>query len=265
LSDPSDLSHWESRSKIVAAYGSLLIPIALFVGTWSINRSQRVSDASERCHQQALTLFDEALNFKPEASPIVRDIATQKVSVRSSLLRQTCRLGHVTLPTEVGERIDALASQAPVAAVSKQLQTNGTAIVTDAQAGTQTTAITPSMPTQPPPEKGSVRLFIHISNEDQRNAARSLQTLVESEKLRDGVKITVPGIQLVDRQNNSTLRCLKKVDCARATEIANLLVKLTRDHDIRILDLSSRYDSEPGVHVGTYELWLSDGALSVRP
>lgn len=262
MSEQVNLPRRESISKIVAAYGSLMIPVALFVGTWSLNRAQRISDASERCHQQALTLFEEALSFKPDASPSVRDIETQKMSVRSSLLRQTCQIGNVTLPAAVGTKIDALASQAPVATVSMQLQTNGAALASERLMVSQPSGMGPRplLPTK----NEALRLYVHISSEGQRSAARALQSLVEADRLPNGMKITIPGIQLVDRQNNTTLRCLKKVDCERAPELAALIAKFANNQDIRVLDLSARYEFESGVRAGTYELWLSDGALSIR-
>jgi hypothetical protein len=123
---------------------------------------------------------------------------------------------------------------------------------------------------QPPPPAGAapaeprpavIRIFLHIQNKEQFGGAKELQWSLSSASL-DGTKIVVPGIETVDKTDD-TLRCLKKADCDRVEQVAAIVNAKLRGRILKVKKLDKAYGNAPNVRPGTYEVWLAPGPVYV--
>jgi len=98
------------------------------------------------------------------------------------------------------------------------------------------------------------RIYIHITSESQRAAAKSLRTRL-LEVLGGG--FTVPGIERRQGPRHNELRFFKKSDRGDARRIAEALKAL--GVEVSLHDLTPEYESARQVRPGTFEIWLGKG------
>lgn len=110
---------------------------------------------------------------------------------------------------------------------------------------------------------GPIRVFLHITSEDQRPMAAKVQADLQTLTL-DGREIVVPGIELVTPRRTGTLRCLKAPDCQWAPKLLRLVNGRLASPGFVLLDLSGTYDKAPNVRPGTIELWFADGPIALK-
>jgi len=285
-----DLTRVETLSKIVAAFGSLAIPVAIFLGTQAVNRADREAKAREQCRAEALQILDDAdkllaggqggdpATTVPKGDSEARnalDTRTQKIDVAAKYLLETCDAAGVPVPLNLQRTLTALSETVPDATVMASLQETARRIgaqsdrsaaaaepTTKPQPGSISTPIAPSTPV-PPIRPAQLRLFIHISDEAQRDAAKRFAAAI-AERQVDGIAITVPGIELVAPQPASSFRCLKKPDCARGQAMLTQISAILAGPVPRLQDLSAKYDARSDIRIGTYELWFGPDDILLR-
>jgi hypothetical protein len=104
-----------------------------------------------------------------------------------------------------------------------------------------------------------VRIYFHIRDERDRDAARALQQRIESARTATGGSIIVPGIEFVPgQQAGSELRCFKTAEChalgdglRRLFEEAGAPVKLN--------DVSVTYERSTSIRPNHFEAWFAGG------
>jgi hypothetical protein len=103
-------------------------------------------------------------------------------------------------------------------------------------------------------ERLPARIFIHVTNDEQRACVR---TLITSLKDTDKVTIAIPAITKAkwDGKQNE-LRVLKDADVPRA-EILNGLLQ-SFGFEVNIVNLAGRWSGAKKVRPNTFELWLAD-------
>ena len=104
-----------------------------------------------------------------------------------------------------------------------------------------------------------VRIYFHIREAGDRDAARNLERQIESSAAPGGGLIVVPGIELVAGvQTKSLLKCFKKAECAA---LGPPLVKLFGDNGIPIdlSDQSAAHELSGSIRPNHFEAWFAPG------
>lgn len=256
----SDWAAREQMAKVVAAYGSLLIPFAIGAATLLINWNSQVETAAEACRDRTLKLYDDAqgalqrLQGAGQASPSLRADLTARQSIALDLLTHSCRKGGIAIPQALQEAISRLKAYAPEASTRQSL-----AASEERAGGTGLTSSSAAVITPAASSSGAIRVYLHISDESQRAAAEALETQLEQQRL-GGRPIVVPGVELVAPQPTSSLRCLKVADCRLADALKSLVEQSLPGVRLETFNLSARFENEAGVRPGTYEIWLGRNA-----
>ena len=277
-----DLDRREKRSKIVAAYAAIATSVAsvataALVGwlTFSLNAGNSRSADLKACLEQSEKSAEYAFSAKvfDGANEGARDALLVTVAAP---VAELCKRAGVDAPTWLRDKL-----QSVQLGNADLRQSAGEVIATLDTAANQTAAAPAPAPVTPPPTaaangpaappatavKNPVRLFIQISDESQRAALHELRRNLAgngADLTLDGRPIIIPGIELVAPQKESQLRCLKTVDCAAAPAMAALIAR-TLGVPVRPLDISRRWNADPTVRAGTYELWLAPGELGATP
>jgi hypothetical protein len=110
------------------------------------------------------------------------------------------------------------------------------------------------------------RVYIHISEESQREAAHAFEQALKQYDL-GGAKIVVPGIQMVRKSpSGSELRCFRAEECRGETQrLADIANSLLLEPKLKIFDLSERYRGSTAIRARHYELWFAPGPISLQP
>lgn len=260
----TDWAAKEQRAKVFAAYGSLAIPVCIALATVAININQQRQSAAETCRDKTLKFFDEAaaaldkLQQLDKAGQSIKADITDPQAIALELLTESCQRGGVEVPSGVRTAIERLYAYSPEESTRESLAAS--AKRADASvAPDRLLAVPASASGVAMSNTGVVRVFLHISKESQRPAAKLLEGNLEQQLLY-GRKIDVPGIELVPGGSRSSLRCLKQADCAKAPGLEAMIKQLFPQLSLDISNLSGRYEHEPGVKAGTYEVWLGTDA-----
>lgn len=109
------------------------------------------------------------------------------------------------------------------------------------------------------------RVYVHISEESQREAARAFEQALKQHEL-GGAKIVVPSIQLVKGSPpRSELRCFHAEECTGETRrLADIANGLLLEPKLKIFDLSERYRGSTAIRARHYELWFAPGPISLQ-
>jgi hypothetical protein len=243
------------RSRPFLIYGLVAILAGFAILTFHINglRQHAEAEAAElKVKKQALTArIDQAGRLASRRyAPADAQRALARISdILADASTTTQELGEE--PEVAPPVVKAAAHQpdAPVqAAAPVQAPVQSTA---PAKQGAAPAAVRPAV----------IRIFLHIRDKDQYGGAKELQWSLSSATL-DGIRIVVPGIEMVD-QADDTLRCLKKSDCDRASKVAALVNSRLRGRSLAVRDLSRTYGNAVNVRPGTYEVWLAPGTVAV--
>ncbi len=102
------------------------------------------------------------------------------------------------------------------------------------------------------------RVYFHIFEQEQRDAARALERELEQRKL-GSTSIVVAGIEQVPiAPSRNVLRCFRIAECREeAPRLAAILNELLEKPEIVVEDLSARYERSAGIRPRHYELWLN--------
>ena len=104
-----------------------------------------------------------------------------------------------------------------------------------------------------------VRIYFHIRQPADRDAARTIERIVESSVTPGGSSIVVPGIELIDgTQRKSVLKCFKKAEC---DPLGTQLVKIFHDNrvPIELSDQSAAYEHSTSLRPNHFEAWFAPG------
>jgi len=256
MADEDRLSRNEVRAKIAAAYGGLLVPVAIVGATLWFNHSNAQIAARQKCIDQSLEIVRtySAQTVSPTRGDERRRFVAMLATL-GDLTVQSCRRARLDIPPFVSATLrqaEREAAGTPAAAVL-----GGVAERAEEQSGEEAPSAAQTLaPSQP----GAIRLFIHISEESQREAAQRLELALEAAQL-GGSAIVVPGIELVPGGGDNSLRCLKRADCRRAEALTGLIGRTLSAPAVTPRDLSARYERDRGVAAGTYELWFGPGEI----
>jgi hypothetical protein len=110
----------------------------------------------------------------------------------------------------------------------------------------------------------SPRIYLHIAEASQRDAARALELRIEAARI-DDVALVVPGIQLVDAPpKDSLLRCFVADDCKRygprLVEVVNAALTSPK---VVLQDFSKTYTPTGALRPQHFELYFAPGPITL--
>ena len=111
----------------------------------------------------------------------------------------------------------------------------------------------------------SPRIYVHIADESQREAARGLERRIETTPLGDW-SVTVPGIQLVDAAPQySLLRCFIAEDCRKfGPELLELVNAQLASPKVQLQDFSKTYTpTSKAMRPLHFELYFASGPITL--
>jgi hypothetical protein len=108
----------------------------------------------------------------------------------------------------------------------------------------------------------TVRIFIQIASEEQRDQAAALARQMASRTIEDS-KVEVPGIELVKGKGDDSLRCLTPRDCRHVERVTAWANRHLARRQLHATNLSTRY-GKAKVKPGTYELWFAPGPIEAQ-
>lgn len=249
----------ERRAKIVSAYGGLLLPVALLLATAWFNHSNATIAARQKCIDQSLQIVSSAYGQQNQ-SPTREEERQQMLATLGDLMVQSCSSADLNVPPLVSatlRREGQAAQGTPAGAALASVATRAEQESGQPAPSAATPAAAPATPGQ------TIRLFMHISDESQRAAARQLSQQLDGTVFQDRT-IAVQGIELVPQRGDNSLRCLKLEDCRQAAALAALINSRLAGPSITPLDLSQRFQNARNVSAGTYELWFGSGDIVPR-
>ncbi|WP_165185280.1 hypothetical protein [Caulobacter soli] len=257
---PLRLRTEETRAKTIASYGGLLIPVAILVATQMFNdnrlaaegqrrASEQLLQNSQRCVSDSMTYLDKAFD-ESSTSETLKEERRQRIATLGGLLVQVCSDGGLKLPPTL----------------VAQLQEAKTQSTDPATRDAATQALKASQAPTAPPAADLLRVYFHISREDQRPAARKLELWLEQQTPQKRV-LVVPGIELVPGNKSPDVRCPLPSDCPVAGEVAKLLnSQLTSPLlPAKANDMGGAYAASPTIRPGTIEVWFGAAEISVKP
>lgn len=212
----------ETRFLTLAAFFALFLGFVLLVAYLELQREQEVHKSAE---------------YKRQIEVLKATIVAANLSAASSAAE-----------TSLGAtREDTIRYLRSAAAQAVALDQTATVVPVGQIAIEELSASPVTMP---------IRLFIQIADESQRKAARALELRLEALKLGSR-PIVVPGIELTPIGGDDTVRCLKVVDCRDVNALADLVNGQLSSPQFGTINLSRRYDRDPRIVVGNFELWFS--------
>ena len=109
------------------------------------------------------------------------------------------------------------------------------------------------------------RVYLHITDERLRPAVRAFERALEA-RVINGMKVVVPGIQLVKTPlPRSVLRCFRAEDCAKeAGQLVALVNDVLLEPQVQLQDLSGKYGTATSIRPRHYEIWFTDGNVTLR-
>jgi hypothetical protein len=111
----------------------------------------------------------------------------------------------------------------------------------------------------------SIRLYIHIAEEQQRDAARQLEGRVESARFGDR-PVVVPGIERVGgAPPRPLLRCFVAEECTGyGLALLNIVNAALESPKVTLQDFSSTYTPDGKLRPLHFELYFPPGPIVVR-
>jgi hypothetical protein len=127
----------------------------------------------------------------------------------------------------------------------------------------QATALTRNAPAAVPAgETPGVRIYIHITEESQRPAARSLQQSLGKIRLASG-RVVAPGIEFVTNgTSRNVLRCFKAAECENpGRQLLTAINERVTSTKFEMQDLSDRYGDSTKLRPLHFEIWFAPGEI----
>lgn len=98
------------------------------------------------------------------------------------------------------------------------------------------------------------RIYFHINNENQRESARKIKSLIESKEREFEEGISIPGIELKEYNfKESQIRVFKPEEIELALKIIKIIE--VSGYQLELVDLSSRYPNSR-IRPRHFEIWF---------
>ncbi|MBV8685753.1 MAG: hypothetical protein JOZ90_13340 [Alphaproteobacteria bacterium] len=242
----------------------LAVPVVLFVATLQFNDRQARAHAAENCLDLQIRLF--SLGCADRACTVTEDRATTLIGF-DRLISGRCRQAGIAPVTQTRQVLATASAQVTDAKLSADLQQ-----AAGAPRPKAARPIAGPLPLAPQTRTASsleqapgLRVYVQITAEGQRDSARALIERL-SRSTVGGARLAAEGPELVPgyRLRNTELRCLKKADCARASDLA-AYIGVQLGTAVTVRDLSARYETSPRVKSGNYELWFASTLQAAAP
>jgi hypothetical protein len=107
------------------------------------------------------------------------------------------------------------------------------------------------------------RVYLHISQEPQREVVGQVALQIESTKLGDD-SIVVPGIELQPSRAN-VLRCFRASECADGKRLMDIVNRILASPTLQLEDFSkTSYGEANDIRPRHYEVWFAPGTITLR-
>jgi hypothetical protein len=120
---------------------------------------------------------------------------------------------------------------------------------------------------RPPPAAADAepRLYIHIIDKRQAEAAHALEQRLRAQTL-NGTPLALPGMEMVRAGPSRTvLRCFRAEECAGdGASLVRLLNAQLQSPTVELEDFSNRYTDKGIIRPRHYELWFAAGDIVLR-
>jgi hypothetical protein len=260
MSDPgTGIAGFFSRN--LTGIATIMVSAAVgFSGFW-ISRTNQTIAAADACRDRTLALYDQATRFIDEdrgKAPSVINHNGARIAIESQFVELTC--GRAGMP--VSEQLSAVLGEARGLLsddASRDIIKRTIAVAGGPVANTAVPPPAASANTAPP---ATARLYIQISDENQRAGATALRDRLRANPPAGWNLSIAQGIERASPVGANELRCLKARDCAAAPGLADAIAAAGALTALPVRDLSQRYENAGGVKPGTFELWLAPGTLA---
>lgn len=265
----------------------IAVPLAIFFATAQFNQRTALAHAEENCLDLQIKLF--GLGCGDANCTVTATRATTLLGF-DRLIGERCKRAGIEPVQQVRQVLVDASKQVTEASLSADLQRAGgkplpkaaapasspvqLAPQTQAELGPVGAAgpggpgtaspvpapvpvIAPGSATVYPRRTAGPRIFVQITNPAQREAAVALIDRISDSTL-GGVKLAAFGPEYVRGYplTHTELRCLKTTDCTHASDLA-AYIGSQLNTAVTVRDLSARYNANPKVPRGNYELWFA--------
>lgn len=110
------------------------------------------------------------------------------------------------------------------------------------------------------------RIYIRIADEEQLSAARAFENRLELYEPK-GVVLSVAGIELKKNSpSHGELRCFRAAECKGVgRQLVDKINGLLLEPQVKLTDLSGRYENSTEIRPQHYELWFAKGDITMKP
>jgi hypothetical protein len=220
---------WGKAEVLFSALGAVVMPIVLLVvGSWLTKQQESTAEATRQA-ERLTSLMQPLASENPRERQLAIEVAGYLAD-------------RGQLPLEL----------VPVLVNIVKSDTDSSTAQAASQALARVEQRTPQLRNeiQADFKELAARLYFHIGNESQREAAQRLAS-----QLRAGPDaLVIPGIQRIQGPGRSELRFFKKAERTQAEKIAERLRQLRVPVELR--DLSGRYETSEQIRPRHFELWL---------
>lgn len=229
-----------------------------------ISTIQTKADNTDRDRQSCINLEIQLVSISCEGKACdARPTRNGEVLTLAQLLHTMC--SGVGLELSAPVRADVLqasaASHDVAASVAGQLAAGRAPPGVTIASATATPLLSPGL-ANAPAASPQTRVYIQYADKNQAAAASELQDRLNVANFH-GRRLLAPPVQhVVAAPNQTELRCFKKADCAVASELASYVAGQI-DAPVSVRDFSQRFETDPAVRPGNFELWFGPGAIQV--
>ena len=108
-----------------------------------------------------------------------------------------------------------------------------------------------------------IRIFIHVQDQAQMKDAQAVASAWSGQMIGKA-SVVIPQVELVEGGADDTLRCTKKAACQLAGPVLDWINSQLAAPKLHLLDLSKRYENNPDIRSGTYEVWFAPGHIALK-
>lgn len=248
----TDKPRWMDYADLAA---KIAVPVVLFIASLHFNAAQARAHAEENCLDLQMKMF--TLGCADRDCSVTQQRATTLIGF-DGLISERCKNAGIAPVQQVRQVLKTASQQTNDAKVSAALQkAAGTPPPKAALPVNGPVALSQQTQTAAASSSAGPHVYVQITDEGQRDAAKALIQRLRGSTF-NGATIAADGPELVQGYplRETELRCLKAQDCRRAADLA-AYVGLQLGREIRVRDLSARYDANARVKAGNFELWFA--------
>lgn len=255
--------------KNLTGIGALMVSAFVGFSGYSMNRTNQEVASINSCRERTLALYDNATQFVEAGTnraPTAIAHSAARLAIDSQFVELTCSGASMPVSAELSGVLGEVSRMLPKGSSKNLIQNTADAAETNNKAAQPRpeASIAPVIAVSQQPDPDG-RLFIQISDERQRGRAEALRDTLARDAPVSWPLTVVNGIELAGPVHTNELRCLKAADCVRAKPLADAIVRAGGLKELRVIDLSARFERSEKVKPGTYELWLAADALMPSP